>query len=244
MKYCGAGPRGWPVVFAAGIYGSASTWVYNAIRLLFEQIPTLCPVHAGFADALAEFPEPLISPGSMVIKTHQPDNAMLLFARATSALVVLTVRDPRDAVASMVQRFNQQADDSVPSMVMCAKRLALLAAMTRVLVLRYEDASNRSAETVQRIASFLDLVVAPTSVSAIADSLMPDKVAADIAGMVKRGILGETPDISASDAVTQWHAGHLGDGRTGKWKEVLSERQAEKLIASLRSFCETYGYPY
>ena len=234
--------RRWPVVIAAGLYGSASTWAFNAIRLLLEAAPGAAPVHGGFADQLAELPEPQATPGSVVIKTHRPDRAMRLFARATAAPVVLTVRDPRDAIVSMMQRFGVSFADQRPHIVASAHLVVALASQRPRLVLRYEDGFSRSEETVRRIAGFLGLRVPPERIGEIAASLMPDRVAADLAGMAKAGAFGETPDPLAADPVTQWHHGHVGDGRSGKWREVLRAEDAAGLCAELEFFCRGFGY--
>lgn len=234
--------RRWPVAIAAGLYGSASTWAYNAIRLLLEEAPPLRPVQGGFADALAQLPEPTDPPGSLVIKTHRPDAAMRLFARATAAPVVLTVRDPRDALVSMMQRFGVTAAEMHGGIVASAHLLLALGAQRPVLVLRYEDGFSRSAESVHRIAAFLGLRVAPDRLGAIAASLMPDRVAADIAAMAAAGSFGATPDPRIAESVTQWHVGHVGDGRSDKWRGVLAEEEAARLMAETEPFCRTFGY--
>lgn len=234
--------RRWPVVIAAGLPGSASTWAYNVVRLLLEESPAFRPVRGGFADMLAELPEPTDTPGSLVIKTHQPDRSMRLFARATAAPVVLTVRDPRDAVVSLMQRFGESLGAMRAPIIASAHLLIGLASQRPVLVLRYEDGFSRSAEAVQRIAAFLGQRTAPERLAAIAASLLPERVAADVAAMTEAGAFGEKPEPRAADPVTQWHPSHVGDGRVGKWREVLSEEDAAALMAEAAIFCRAFGY--
>lgn len=234
--------RRWPVVIAAGLVGSGSTWAYNAIRLLLEDVPEAAPLHCGFADRLGDLPEPREPPGAMLIKTHQPDRAMRILAGAAAAPVVLTVRDPRDACVSMMQRFGTGFDEMRPIVAMSADGVLRLAMARPALVLRYEDGFTRAAGTVARIAAFLGLRVAQERIETITESLLPDRVAAGIAGMVAAGRFGPAPAPHMADPVTQWHPGHVGDGRTGKWPEVLSDAQARMVMTDTRGFALRFGY--
>lgn len=230
------------MVIAAGLYGSGSTWAFNAIRLMLEATPGLAPVHAGFADALAEMPEPEAAPGSVVIKTHRPDRAMRMFARATAAPVVLTIRDPRDAIVSMMQRFRTEFSAMRPGIVASAHLVIGLAAQRPTLVLRYEDGFTRSEATLHRIGAFLGLRPDAERIAAIAAALTPEQVAADIAAMSAEGRFGATPDPLVADPVTQWHPGHVGDGRMDKWRAHLAPGDAAALMAEIGPYCRTFRY--
>ncbi len=230
------------MIITAGLYGSGSTWAYNVIRLLLQNAPSLTPVHAGFADALAELPEPEGHPGSIVIKTHCPDRAMRIFARATAAPVVMTVRDPRDAITSMMQRFGVSCAEMRDGLIASAHLLLGLAAYRPALVLRYEDGFSRSEDTVKGIAAFLGLRASAEQIARIAAALTPERVVADIAALVASGGFGATPNALAADPVTQWHPGHVGDGRVGKWREVLTEAEAAALMADCAAYCRAFRY--
>lgn len=234
--------RRWPVVIAAGLYGSGSTWAFNVVRLLLEATPGLAPVHAGFADQLAELPEPEGAPGAVVIKTHRPDRAMRLFARATASSVVLTIRDPRDGIVSMMQRFGVSFAEMRGGIVASAHLVIGLAAQRPTLVLRYEDGFSQAEDTVRRIAAFLGLRIAPEDCAAIAAALTPKRVAAEVAALTAAGRFGSVPDARSADPLTQWHPGHVGDGRSGKWREFLSESEAASLMAEVDAYCRIFRY--
>jgi hypothetical protein len=46
----------------------------------------------------------------------------------------------------------------------------------------------------------------------------------------------------AMDRVTQIHAPHIGDGRSGKWKQLAPETQ-QTLTAIFRPYLSVLGYP-
>lgn len=234
--------RRWPVVIAAGLVGSGSTWAYNALRLLLLEVPEAAPLHGGFADRLADLPEPAEPPGALLVKTHRPDAAMRLLARATAAPVVLTVRDPRDACVSMMQRFGARFADMRQAVATSAEGLLRLAAARPALVFRYEDGFTRDPAAVARIAAHLGLKVPPERQRAIGESLLPDRVAAEIAALAAAGAFGGAHGPSLADPVTQWHAGHVGDGRSGKWRDLLDPAEAASVMAGAAGFARRFGY--
>jgi len=229
----------WPqrrVVLAAGLYGSGSTWAYNVVRRLLDDAP------GAFADQDVDLPDTAAEAPVLVVKSHLPDASMRAFVRQRGVPVVLTVRDPRDALASMRQRFAVPHLDLRQALVVSADRLCALVEACAPLVLRYEDGFTRTSGTVRRIADFLGVTVSAPRVDAIHDGLLPSRVAADIATLSAEGAFGEDPGPLAADPLTQWHAGHVGDGRVGKFPQVLSPAEAEALLADTAGFCARFGY--
>jgi hypothetical protein len=37
--------------------------------------------------------------------------------------------------------------------------------------------------------------------------------------------------------------GHVGDGKIGKWRAVLSGAQSGRVLRATSAFCEAFGYP-
>jgi hypothetical protein len=44
------------------------------------------------------------------------------------------------------------------------------------------------------------------------------------------------------DRDSDWHAGHVGDGRVGKFKEVLTPSEQQAVLDRTREYCECFGY--
>lgn len=237
MNHVSAPPEG-PLVLVAGLYGSGSTWAYNAIRMLLGDHG---PVRAGYSDE-GDRPPPGDSSWPMVIKCHLPDLQMRRLARLRSATVVLTVRDPRDAVASTTRRFHLPLEDVRRAVTVSAERLRALADVAPVVVLRYEDGFPKQRDTVARLARALLLETATERIDEITDSLRADRVGALITSMARDGAFGENPAPLSVDAVTQWHPAHLGDGRVGKYMDLLSVEDADAVMADTAPFCRRFGY--
>jgi hypothetical protein len=101
------------MVLTVGVHGSASTWVFNAVRELLGAAHGPDRVAAGFAASAGEVAAIARGPDQhLVVKTHGwPD--LPGFAAAQEATVIVSVRDPRDAVLSVMQRFGDPLDACV-----------------------------------------------------------------------------------------------------------------------------------
>jgi len=228
-----------PLFIVAGLYGSASTWAYNAVRLLLSNES---PIVAGYSDTARELPEG--APGlTRLVKCHLPDTDLRQLARARRAGVVITVRDPRDALVSTVARFALPRLDIHRALVVSAARLTALASTCPCTVLRYETRFPSHVETVEALARSLGIEVTGSRASEISDTLSADKVRTRIATLAAEGAFGPDPRPIDADPVTQWHPTHLGDGRVGKHAEVLSDEEGQALLRETAAFCTHFGYP-
>ncbi len=231
-----------PRVFAClGQHGSGSTWMFNLARGICEEqgIPFVS-VHR---DSMANLP--WSEPGSPLIiaKTHNPMEDFLSFISGSAEPAVITVRDPRDALVSFRQRFPQSLardfDEALKAIAYSARRLVELQRRRELPVFRYEDGFVGKLETFDRIAALLGLEVSAEKRSAILDALTPDAVRKKIVVLQQAGaIRGE----AVWDKETHWHANHVGDGKIGKFREVLTTDQESAILQATREYCETFGY--
>jgi hypothetical protein len=58
----------------------------------------------------------------------------------------------------------------------------------------------------------------------------------------KTGKFGKKPDANSFDTETQWHPGHVGDGKIGKFAGVLSASQQKKVLAETQAYGKRFGY--
>jgi hypothetical protein len=121
--------------------------------VLREALPNVS-VKGTFAEKIKEMKQH--SADIVVLKTHPRLNLMALLEHIR-APVLLSVRDPRDCVASWMQ-MSGQSFDSAQYLLMrtCAAALQLA---PRSQVLRYEDGTTESIGAVMRIAEYLGLAL-------------------------------------------------------------------------------------
>jgi len=224
-----------------GLHGSASTWVFNVAR---ELSLAACPgeeVRAFYADALSDIPEPLPAGARLIVKSHHGSEALEDWFFARPARLILSLRDPRDAAVSMSRRFEAPLNATVAWLRNdCARMMRL---MDRPhLLLRYEDRFFDQPETVRAIAGHLGLPAPAPVVESIFQTYRTEAVRAFAAS------LDGLPDARIHmvgkfrmDRETQILAPHIGDGRSGKWRD-LPEPAQRAITAAFAPFLERLGY--
>jgi hypothetical protein len=244
-------PAGWGqsrrnprLIMTVGLYSSASTWAYNVLRELMIAQHGEARVFAIYSDTVAKVISERQALGRYVVwKMHFGEPAWDVFAQLADPTILLTVRDPRDAVLSMVNRFNT-------SVTLAAK--AVGASCNRVLqcaqwdhpILRYEDGFFRTTETIRIMAQYIGATLDDDAIDRIHDRFSTESVRAfaeQVPALPAERVKGD-PTIDLYDEVTQIHRGHIGDGSVGKWRRQLTEEQQRAITAHFAPFLERFGY--
>jgi hypothetical protein len=230
------------VILCLGLKSSGSTWLYNvAIRILKEARPAKgegrAKVAAFFADNEGMLPDGAATADILIIKTHEPSKAILFLTRFSRGRVLVSVREPRDSVASLMQRFDHSFESALRDVRVGSKFVVDLSHEKETLTLRYEDGFADDERTVDQVARFLGVRLTKAARGRIFNSLTREAVQKKIEKLHK----GET-DPNAFDFTTQWHPGHVGDGRVGKFKSVLTPAQQRKIESTTKDYARAFGY--
>jgi len=224
-----------------GLHRSASTWAFNVARKLLLADGPPRNALSFYADQVEEIPPEAATKARGLMKSHHgsPELDACLDARPTR--LVLTLRDPRDAALSMAQRFQAPPRDTVVWLCNDCVRLARLRERPH-LALRYEAWFFEAPETVFALAADLDVEAPPQAMQSIFTAYRADAVRAFAQSLA--ALPAERVDTAGRflvDRVTHIHAPHIGDGRSGKWKQLAPEtRQA--LASALRPHLAAFGY--
>lgn len=232
------------VFWCAGVYASGSTWAYNIMRAVAavgfaERVRTSRFVHnkgdlVGIEDGA----------GLHVVKSHDvpADAGGVLLAQGPR--VVVTVRDPRDSVTSLMRFQGFGFEQAGQALAKSARfSLRLLEKEPEALVLRFEDGFTGDAATVMRIAAYLGIEITPGAAAAIFVAHRREAVERFIAGM--KDAPGTRPNGPEDwyDVATQWHRHHAGrDGEIGRWKRLLLPGQPNAIEADCGLFMDRFGY--
>ncbi len=226
------------VILCLGLKSSGSTWLYNvAIRILKEARLPRGAVAAFFADNSAMLPVGAEKAQILVIKSHEPSRSILFLTRFARGKVLVSVREPRDSVASLMQRFGHSFESSLRDVRVGAGHVVALSRERGAMILRYEDGFADDERTVDHVARFLGVRLSKAARTRIFRSLTREAVQKKIEKLHK----GET-DPNAFDFTTQWHPGHVGDGRVGKFKKVLTAAQQRKIELATKDYSKAFGY--
>jgi hypothetical protein len=231
-----------PIILCAGQYGSASTWLYNAVHALLADALGEERVHRQFADSADSLPA-LPDDRALVLKSHAPTASLRWLVARSGGKVILTLRDPRDAAASLMHRFGFDYGLVSRRVSQSGAMLPPLAeAGLPLLMLRYEDGFAQRRETLAEVARFLGLAPDAARLDALFESLTPAAVRAEIARLEQAGAFGPAPTAHSHDGVTHWHPGHVGDGTVGKFARILTEGQVGDIIRRTRGYQAAFGY--
>lgn len=226
-------------VFCVGIYGSASTWAYNVCRMLVMSDFGEDSVASLYADAPLSGPHPSLWCGpavtacnwkAAVIKMHEGSQEAFDSICSGAVSSIVTVRDPRDAIVSVMQRFHWNFDTAFDRVGKSLDFIDRILQEESTLVLRYEDSFMCKPQSILKIAAHLHIHIDAGKTAEIFSELGPECI-----DNITRGYSPEDSGINVDpagrlyDRTTHWHQQHRGDGRVGKWREYL-RRSERKMI--------------
>ncbi len=237
------GPADPTLVLTLGLHGSASTWAFNVARELMIAAFGADAVASCFANSPDELlAEPQVPGRRVVCKTHGFPR-LDVFAHLTQARLLATVRDPRDAVLSLVERFGSAPEAVVRAIAQDCQHAAWCAAAGH-LVLRYEDRFFDDPEAVTRVARHLGLDVAAPAQARIFAAWHTEQVrafAAAVPGLPPERLVNDGR-VFLFDRLTQVHRTHIGDARSGKWRERFDAPTRAQLSRLFAPFLARFGY--
>jgi GR25 family glycosyltransferase involved in LPS biosynthesis/SAM-dependent methyltransferase/tetratricopeptide (TPR) repeat protein len=227
--------------FCCGQHGSGSTWMFNLVREICRtQAVDFVSCHR---ESEANLPRDGLGSRLLVVKSHNPMADLQSFIGNSDEPAIITVRDPRDAVVSLMQRFPNSSvtgfDKALKAIALSAQCLVTLSRLRGLPVFRYEDGFVGSVETFDRIAALLGTSPSNDQRTEFLAGLTPEAVKRTISDLEAAGaIRGE----AVWDRETHWHANHVGDGKVGKFNSVLSPEQQREIVRQTREFCDCFGY--
>jgi len=217
------------------MYASASTWLFNVVCQVLEAAQQEA-VRTVFVSG-KERELVLSTPGSLpIIKSHEIEGeARLLDVAKHSRKILISTRDPRDAVTSLIEAHKYDFDRALELVEQSAALCQNFAKDRRAVSFRYETGFAADPETVRTIAEHLGYQLKDTAAQSIFASLTRAEVERHITKMPKLpGILRDKLSGDLLDARTQWHSHHAGrDGEVGKWKRRLTAKQADHVVRRL-----------
>jgi len=226
------------VVWCLGVYGSASTWTFNAVRLIHARAEPALPCQARFAAGMRDLAR-LPVPGATVIKTHEIDDpAALARLHGLASRIVITTRDPRDSVSSLMSYHHHGFDRALHHVERAAALVQRFAADPRAMCNTYENRFFDDPATPARIADHLRIALPDTAAAGIFATLTRANVERRIAALpTTPGTLINRTTGDQLDPQTQWHTHHAGrTGEIGRWRRHLTAEQARTVLASVPWF--------
>lgn len=228
------------LLIAFGTHGSGSTWIFNAVRLLamHARLPLAVSLYSnGGSEMLRNIPS---GTQNVVVKAHWTDQILMTLASLVETKIIISMRDPRDSVVSLSERFSISTREAVTWLSASFASLASLPTTVDRLVLHYEDRFTDNLATISAIAKFVGLNVSDEETGAIFDALRGDVVRQYIESWLNASLPAKRP--RDFDSATQWHPGHIGDGRIGKWQERLEVEVSQAVSDCLEALSDASAW--
>lgn len=229
-----------------GMLSSASTWTFNVMRQIAMALSPDNTPQAQFLD----FDDPLPPfdelGGTVIFKTHGSGIAWELGRRAEG--IVITVRDPRDAVVSLMYSNKMPFDIALRMTEVSAWTCVPFMKHPRSLLLHFEDRFFEDPATVGRVAALFPGTLSPGSSARIFAALRRDAVDAFIADMddkptTQTAFNAVTGRQDVFNVATGWHRHHAGrTGEVGRWHRDLTNFQIRAIEHRMRPWMERVGY--
>jgi len=234
------------VHWCLGMYSSGSTWAYNVTRQIAASVHPSKPVQGYFVSDVVNVVALGRGGRTHIIKSHDIDteDAVAEIARCADAIIV-TIRDPRDAVTSLMLYQGLAFDQSVLLVEKSARLCARFCSDQRSLLLRYEAGFIDDIRTLDRIAETFREQLTPTDRVRIFGSTRRAAIEAFITELPRRPGKLKNPERPGhfADPVTHWHTHHAGrTGEIGRWQKMLTEAQVRAVERLLGDWMDRFSY--
>lgn len=219
------------IISTLGVYSSGSTWVFNIVRRLLKQRGG--EVFSMFSEQGHDLLS--CSNGGMdaiVTKSHHFDLDFMRILGISNSKIIMSVRDPRDCVVSLMQRFGLNDSDAIFRVSRSSSVVAMVRKQLNNMTFFYEDNYFSNKNTIASIAEFLEIQISSEMIEDIYSEYQSEKLSCMIKGRFEDG----TSNIDY-DNDTHWHPGHIGDGKIGKWKDELSDFAAQSIYDAIHPLC-------
>jgi len=218
-------------IWCLGMYASASTWLFNAVRqiCLASQPSEVTTIFVKDAVDFRAFDQLRTI---NLVKSHEIEDESTIVELAQRAdSILISLRDPRDAVASLMQYHRHDFDRALQLTERASALCHGFAKDRRTTLFHYEAKFFEQVTTIEQLSKRLGYATPKTAAQAIFDQLDRAAVEKYISSLPQqKGVLRAQSTGDFLDPHTHWHTHHAGrSGEIGRWQKVLSETQAKEV---------------
>lgn len=231
------------VFWCQGMFASGSTWLYNVALAVACDLDPRARVEGRFVFSKADAAG--LDGGGVhhIVKAHQAKQGVEAIAAGADAIIV-TLRDPRDAVVSLMQYQGFSFNRALLNVRNAAEACLYLGMQPQAVVLHYETGFVDDPATIDGVARHMGGAISPQRRDEIFQATRRPNLEAFIARIEARPSAIVDRDGDVYDLATHWHKHHAGrTGETGRWRRLLYPAQVGGIETSLADWMETFGYP-
>ncbi len=230
------------LIWCQGMFASGSTWLYNVALAVAAEMRPGGPIDGRFVFSAADAAG-LDAPGVLhVVKAHQIRRGVGAVASRADAIVV-TLRDPRDAVVSLMQYQKFSFYRALLNVCYAAEACFALGADPRAVTLHYELGFIDDPRTIDGLARHMGGSVSRRRRDEIFEATRRPAIEAFIARLAHQPGTITDRHGDVYDLASHWHRHHAGrTGATGRWPGLLYPAQVHGIEAALGDWMACFGY--
>jgi hypothetical protein len=226
------------------MYASGSTWLFNTTREVARAVAPERPVTACYAESLKMLKPVKTGSGIKIVKTHHLPLPASHYMNRHATDILLTVRDPRDAVLSLTGHMGETLGTAMDLVEGSAMFCQLHAGDARSRVLKYEDGFVDDPGTLDMLARLfggsLDAAAREALFAGSRRAAIEAKIA-KLEALPTTFINTKSGDVVDLD--TQWHRHHANrTGEVGRWRRLLAPEAARRIEQRLGGWMRDFGY--
>jgi hypothetical protein len=229
------------VYWCLGMQASASTWVYNLaldLARLFMPHQHVKGVFVPYRGHLHHSDDDTVS----IVKSHGVDAPTEASLSRHARALIISVRDPRDCVASLVKYHNLSFWEALQDVECAATTCAHLADDSRALFLRYESQFTEKPETIDQLAAVFGQRLSPDQRNLAFQNSRREAIE-KLISKLEQSPSAEPAGNDLYDPERHWHKVHANrTGAIGKWRHTLTPRDAARIELRLGSWMRGFGY--
>lgn len=230
------------LIWCLGMYASGSTWLFNAVREVAAVLYPAYHVSGRWAGGMKQLKN--LSPALNVVKTHELTPAAAKFMQGRADVIFLSLRDPRDAVTSLMQHMGENFTQALRRIETSARFTARHAGDARARLFIYESGFTETQAVFDDLAAALGGTLTAEQRHTLFASSRRRKIEEKISRLAELPSAWLNPATGdLLDRDTQWHRHHAGrSGETGRWRQALAPQQVVEIEQNLAEFMRNFDY--
>jgi hypothetical protein len=179
-----------------------------------------------------------------IVKTHDLARAEAKYMAAGAARILISIRDPRDAVVSLMQHMRHKFGPALDKIERTAAFCQFFAADPRADIFNYDAGFPDDIATFDRLAASLGGALETEARARLFTASRRAAIEDYIAGL--DSLPTAVKDARSGDVVdtdTQWHRHHAGrSGEVGRWRRLLPPEAARLIEARMGPWMRQFGF--
>ncbi|MBV8456307.1 MAG: hypothetical protein JO122_06800 [Acetobacteraceae bacterium] len=216
---------------------SASTWVYNLALDLARLLITHQPVKGVFVPYRGHLQ--WLDDTVPVVKSRGVDAPTEASLSRRAHAIIISIRDPRDCVASLVKYHSLSFREALQDVEYAATNLA---DDRRAILLRYESQFTEKLETIDQIAAVFGQGLSPDQRNLAFRNSRREAIE-KLISKLEQCPSAQRAGNDIYDAERHWHKVHANrTGAIGKWRDNLTPRDVARIELRLAHRMREFGY--